>query len=461
MYPGGGLPVLLAGLRRSRGRGRRPARCGWSGRTARSRHEGFGRVRQPRAGPLVGGAAGDGRCGHRPGGRAAARQLAAAVRRASAPMSRACARCWRWPSGPAASSTMPARAGCWPIVRAMQDGGWVTATLAEVRNRADLVLFVGTDAQAMAPRFVERCLAPTTGAVRAAAPRARLSRAGRRRCAGAERPRPAPPTGSARSWPSCAPSRPAHRSPPTTVGGAAGRGAAAAGRAAASGALPGHRLGGARPAGQPSRPAHRHAGRPAPRAQRQGPLLRRAAGRRPTTSSAPTRSAPGRPAVPLRTSFASGAPDHDPVRWTTEALLDCRRRRLPGLDQQLRHASRCRRRRRPTIALVRPGHAAAVGRRGRDPGRHAGPRPCRQRLPHRRRGGLPLRALRDAGLPSAADVLAAIRQPSRRRGGRHDHQARRRPRLRSAQRHRRQGHGPVDPGRPDRRAARRTAGRTR
>ena len=57
-------------------------------------------------------------------------------------------RFWRWPSGPAASSTMPARAGCWPIVRAMQDGGWVTATLAEVRNRADLVLFVGTDAQA-------------------------------------------------------------------------------------------------------------------------------------------------------------------------------------------------------------------------------------------------------------------------------------------------------------------------
>ena len=45
-------------------------------------------------------------------------------------------------------------------LRAQQDGGWVTATLAEVRNRADLVLFVGTDAQAMAPRLVERCLAP-------------------------------------------------------------------------------------------------------------------------------------------------------------------------------------------------------------------------------------------------------------------------------------------------------------
>jgi formylmethanofuran dehydrogenase subunit B len=46
-------------------------------------------------------------------------------------------------------------------IRTMQDGGWVTATLAEVRNRADLVLFVGTDTQAITPRFVERCLVPS------------------------------------------------------------------------------------------------------------------------------------------------------------------------------------------------------------------------------------------------------------------------------------------------------------
>ena len=45
-------------------------------------------------------------------------------------------------------------------VRAMQDGGTVTATLAEVRNRADLVLLVGTDTRAIAPRLIERCLAP-------------------------------------------------------------------------------------------------------------------------------------------------------------------------------------------------------------------------------------------------------------------------------------------------------------
>jgi formylmethanofuran dehydrogenase subunit B len=45
-------------------------------------------------------------------------------------------------------------------VRAMQDGGWVTTTLAEIRNRADLVVFIGTDGAALAPRLGERCLAP-------------------------------------------------------------------------------------------------------------------------------------------------------------------------------------------------------------------------------------------------------------------------------------------------------------
>ena len=61
---------------------------------------------------------------------------------------------------------MPARRGLLANLRAMQDGGWVTATLAEVRNRADLVLLVGTDTRALAPRLVERCLAPTRHPVR-------------------------------------------------------------------------------------------------------------------------------------------------------------------------------------------------------------------------------------------------------------------------------------------------------
>jgi len=37
----------------------------------------------------------------------------------------------------------------------LQDGGWITTTLTEVRNRADLLLFLGTDARRW-PRFFER-----------------------------------------------------------------------------------------------------------------------------------------------------------------------------------------------------------------------------------------------------------------------------------------------------------------
>jgi formylmethanofuran dehydrogenase subunit B len=47
-------------------------------------------------------------------------------------------------------------------VRAMQSQGWVTATLAEVRNRADLVVFFGTEAVSLMPRFFERVVWPET-----------------------------------------------------------------------------------------------------------------------------------------------------------------------------------------------------------------------------------------------------------------------------------------------------------
>ncbi len=43
-------------------------------------------------------------------------------------------------------------------VLAMQDSGWMTTTLAEVKNRCDLLLVVGTDIEAFAPRFFERHL---------------------------------------------------------------------------------------------------------------------------------------------------------------------------------------------------------------------------------------------------------------------------------------------------------------
>jgi formylmethanofuran dehydrogenase subunit B len=41
-------------------------------------------------------------------------------------------------------------------ILALQDSGWMNTTLAEVKNRCDLLLVVGTDLEAFAPRFFER-----------------------------------------------------------------------------------------------------------------------------------------------------------------------------------------------------------------------------------------------------------------------------------------------------------------
>ncbi|WP_367155233.1 formylmethanofuran dehydrogenase subunit B [Methylomonas sp. HYX-M1] len=41
---------------------------------------------------------------------------------------------------------------------ALQDSGWMNTTLAEVKNRCDLLLIVGTDLEGFAPRFFERYL---------------------------------------------------------------------------------------------------------------------------------------------------------------------------------------------------------------------------------------------------------------------------------------------------------------
>lgn len=46
----------------------------------------------------------------------------------------------------------------WRASRAVQDGGGIITSLAEVRNRADLILLVGTDAVSAQPRFFERCV---------------------------------------------------------------------------------------------------------------------------------------------------------------------------------------------------------------------------------------------------------------------------------------------------------------
>ena len=43
---------------------------------------------------------------------------------------------------------------------ALQDSGWMNTTLAEVKNRCDLLLVVGTDLEAVVPRFFERHIWP-------------------------------------------------------------------------------------------------------------------------------------------------------------------------------------------------------------------------------------------------------------------------------------------------------------
>jgi len=44
----------------------------------------------------------------------------------------------------------------------LQEAGWITTTLAEVKNRADLLVLVGDGWHARFPRFVERVIAPET-----------------------------------------------------------------------------------------------------------------------------------------------------------------------------------------------------------------------------------------------------------------------------------------------------------
>ncbi len=44
-------------------------------------------------------------------------------------------------------------------VMVLQDSGWITTTLSEVRNRADLLIVAGGDLVSRFPRFFERCIA--------------------------------------------------------------------------------------------------------------------------------------------------------------------------------------------------------------------------------------------------------------------------------------------------------------
>lgn len=50
--------------------------------------------------------------------------------------------------------------GLFRNLRVVQDNGWMTTTLSEVRNHVDFVLIIGPDPTPQFPRFFERCIGP-------------------------------------------------------------------------------------------------------------------------------------------------------------------------------------------------------------------------------------------------------------------------------------------------------------
>lgn len=292
-------------------------------------------------------------------------------------------------------------------IRALQDGGWVTATLAEVRNRADLVLFVATDALAVAPRLVERCLAPTEtlfGPLRREL--VYLGDGLRVPAGGAVSAVPCPPerlpAALAQLRALAARDEPSGEDEPAEAGSL--RGLAGKLRRArypvivwTAATLPG-------------RQADLLVGMLAGLLQ-----ALNARGRCVGLPLAGASNVIGvnqvcawQTGVPLRTSFAAGAPDHDPLRWSAEALLrngladallwlsSLRELPLPAADRV------------PTVALVRPGDlppdaaevVIPVGVPGLD---HAGSLYRTDSVV-----AMPVRALREPMAPDAAAVLRAI-----------------------------------------------------
>ena len=289
-------------------------------------------------------------------------------------------------------------AGLGANLAALQSGGWVTATLAEARNRPDLVLLVGGDGSPVAPRLLERVLRPpaTLDSLRGAM--RRIVQLGG-----------APPV-----WPGithlpCAAEdllgsvgllralvagRPVAAPAPLVELAAALTGAAYALIVWAAGSLP---------APAPT-VAHLAELTKALNAKGRAAGLPLAAGDNVTGAN---QVATWQTGVPLPLSLAAGVPDHDPVRWRAEALLA-----RGGADALLWLATFSDVAPPPgdvpTVLLARAGFTPAspvavlipVGTPGLD---HPGSL-------YRTDGiaALPLRRLRASPLPSAAEVLTRI-----------------------------------------------------
>jgi formylmethanofuran dehydrogenase subunit B len=306
-----------------------------------------------------------------------------------------------------------ASAGLFANLRAMQDGGWVATTLAEARNRADLLLFVGTNTAAATPRLLERLLRPGPRLVDL--PERPLV------FLGAE-----PPEGvSAKYLPCAADTLPGvvgllhgmveGRAPPVAAPGdedddpevpLVALGALADQLRAARYALVVW-VAGELPGPHADLLVGRLAG-----LLRALNLVTRAAGlplAGPDNVGGVNQVCAWQTGVPLRTSLVAGVPDHDPWRFAAGGLLergevDCLVwvSSFRDLDPPAVAV--------PTIALARCGHLPErpvgvlipVGTPGLD---HAGSFNRTDAVVT-----LPLRALRDTGLPTAAAVLDAIRR---------------------------------------------------
>jgi formylmethanofuran dehydrogenase subunit B len=289
-------------------------------------------------------------------------------------------------------------AGLGANLLALQTGGWVTATLAEARNRPDLVLLVGGDGGASAPRLFERVLRPpsTLDPERGAA--RRIVQLG----------------GAPSAWPGiahlpCAPEdllgtvgllralvagRPLAAPAALVELAAALRSAAYALIVWSAGSLP-------EPA---ATVAHLAELTKALNTEGRAAGLPLAAGDNATGAN---QVATWQTGVPLPLSLAAGVPDHDPVRWRAQALLA-----RGGADALLWISTFSDIAPPPgdvpTVLLVRAGFVPAavpavlipVGTPGLD---HPG-------SVYRTDGiaALPLRALRPSPLPTTAEVLTRL-----------------------------------------------------
>ena len=294
-------------------------------------------------------------------------------------------------------------------LRTMQDGGWVTTTLAEVRNRADLVLFVGTDTGAVTPRLVERCLAPQDTL---------FGRVTRELVYLGDGLQPADGIGAKVTALPCPPDRLAEvvAGLRAVLNGARLWAPSVAGLPVTALEELARKLRGARYALIVWAAGELPGRHPELLVSSLGGLIRefnatsRCAGlplAGPDNVIGCNQVCGWQTGVPLRTGFAHGAPDHDPLRWSGEALLRgggadglvwlASLRDMPMPDVVL-----------PTIALLRPGNTVPravdvlipVGTPGLD---HDGAVYRTDSVV-----SLPVRRLRETGLPSAADMLRGI-----------------------------------------------------